>query len=69
MAIKNNLKKREQSVTEMVPTEYHEFLDVFDEQKSNWFLESRPWDHKIEMKEGFKPKSFKNLAELRKAHH
>ena len=60
MAMENNLKKKELSVTEMVPPEYHKFLDVFDEQKANWFLESQPWDHKIEMKEGFKPKSFKN---------
>ena len=60
MAIENNLKKKELSVTEMVPPEYHEFLDVFDEQKANRFPESRPWDHKIEMKEGFEPKSFKN---------
>ena len=60
MAIKNNLKKKELSVTEMVPPEYHKFLDVFDEQKANQFPESQPWDHKIEMKEGFEPKSFKN---------
>ena len=60
MAIENNLKKKELSVTEMVPLEYHEFLDVFDEQKANQFPESQPWDHKIEMKEGFEPKSFKN---------
>ena len=44
----------------MVPPKYHKFLDVFDEQKANQFPESRPWDHKIEMKEGFEPKSFKN---------
>ena len=60
MAIKNNLKKKELSVKEMVPPEYHDFLDVFDEQKANRFPESQPWDHKIEMKEGFEPKSFKN---------
>ena len=35
MAIENNLKKKELSVTEMVPLEYHEFLDVFDEQRAN----------------------------------
>ena len=44
---------------EIVPLEYHEYLDVFDEQKANCFSESRSWDHKIEMKEGFEPKSFK----------
>ena len=60
MAIENNLKKKELSVTEMVPPEYHEFLDVFDEEKANRFPESQSWDHKIEMKEGFEPKSFKN---------
>src|SRR5271155_5554831 len=28
--------------------------------KQTEFPDSRPWDHKIEMKEGFEPKSFKN---------
>ena len=60
MAIKNNLKKQEKSVEEMVPKEYHEFLDVFSEEKAARFPESKPWDHKIDMKEGFEPKSFKN---------
>ena len=60
MAIKNNLKKQEKSVEEMVPKEYHEFLDVFSEEKGVRFPESKPWDHKIDMKEGFEPKSFKN---------
>ena len=31
-------------------------------QKANWFLMSWPWDHKIKMKEGFEPKSFKNYS-------
>ena len=35
MAIEANLKKREIPVTELVPLEYHEFLDVFDEDKAN----------------------------------
>ena len=60
MAIKANLKKKEIPVTELVPLEYHEFLDVFDEDKANRFPESQRWDHKIDMKEGFKPKAFKN---------
>jgi hypothetical protein len=29
-------------------------------KRHNCFPESRPWDHKIEIKEGFEPKSFKN---------
>ena len=60
MAIENNLKKQEQTVEEMVPKEYHEFLNVFSEEKAARFLESKEWDHKIDMKEGFEPKSFKN---------
>ena len=60
MAIKANLKKKEVPITELVPSEYHEFLDVFDEAKANRFPESCKWDHKIEMKEGFEPKAFKN---------
>ena len=46
------------SVKEIVPTEYHNYLDIFDEDKANRFPDSRSWDHKIEMKEDFEPKSF-----------
>ena len=60
MAIEANQKKEKLSVKEMVPPEYHEFLNVFDEEKANRFPESKEWDHKIDMKEGFEPKSFKN---------
>ena len=34
-------------------------MDVFDKQTSDHFPTSQPWDHKIELKEGFEPKSFK----------
>ena len=44
---------------EQIPMEYHKFLDMFDEDKADRFPESRPWDHKIELKDGFQPKSFK----------
>ena len=60
MAIENNLKKQEHTVEEMVPKEYHEFLNVFSEEKAARFPESKEWDHKIDMKEGFELKSFKN---------
>jgi len=45
---------------EQIPEEYHEFLDIFDEKKADRFPEERVWDHKIELKDGFVPKSFKN---------
>src|ERR1700679_1811351 len=60
LAIKENEKRAELSVEEMVPEDLHDFLDVFDDNKANRFPESNVWDHKIDIKEGFKLKSFKN---------
>ena len=51
-----NSKKPELTPKQLVPEEY---LDIFDEEKANRYPESRPWDHKIEIKTGFEPKSFK----------
>ena len=48
------------SLKEQIPQEYHEYLDIFDEDKADRFPSSRSWDHKIELKEGFQPKSFKS---------
>ena len=45
---------------ELVLEDLHKFSDVFDENKANQFPESNVWDHKIKMKEGFEPKSFKD---------
>src|SRR5271163_1398017 len=61
LAIKENEKggKKEISMEELVPEDLHDFLDVFNEKQADRFPDSRPWDHKIEMKEGFEPKSFK----------
>ena len=59
LAAAANSKKPELTSKEIVPKEYHKFLDVFDEEKANRFPESRPYDHKIEMKPGFQPKAFK----------
>jgi hypothetical protein len=60
LAIEENSKKQDKTDEQLVPAEYHEYLDIFSEEKAHRFPESRPWDHKIEMKEGFEPKSFKN---------
>ena len=40
LAIKENEKKEDKTVKEIVPTEYHDYLDVFDEDKANRFLDS-----------------------------
>ena len=60
LAIKENEKKAKLTNEELIPDNLHGFLDVFDKNKANQFPESNVWDHKIDMKEGFKPKSFKN---------
>jgi hypothetical protein len=60
LAIEENSKKIDKTDEQLVPAEYHKYLDIFSEEKAHCFPESRPWDHKIEMKEGFEPKSFKN---------
>ena len=39
----------------------HNYLGVFNENKAERFPGPRPWDHKIKLKEGFKPKSFKTI--------
>jgi hypothetical protein len=54
-----NLKKKDVPLEEQIPTEFHDFLDIFSEEKAARFPEPRPWDHKIEMKDTFVPKSFK----------
>ena len=61
LATKEDWKKEEKTDKELVPQEYHEYLDVFSKEKAARFPEStRSWNHKIEMKEGFEPKSIKN---------
>jgi hypothetical protein len=60
LAIEENSQKQDKTDKQLVPVEYHEYLDIFSEEKAHRFPESRPWDHKMEMKKGFEPKSFKN---------
>jgi hypothetical protein len=60
LAIKENEKKADLPVKKLIPEDLHNFLDVFDDNKANQFPESNMLDHKIDMKEEFEPKSFKN---------
>ena len=59
LAQNENAKKEERSVKEMVPTELHDYLDVFDKETAARFPESRPWDHAIDLKEDFVPQDCK----------
>ena len=57
--LKHDEKKENLPLKQLVPEALHDYLDVFDENKADRFPGLRPWDHKIELKEGFEPKSFK----------
>ena len=52
-------KDKERTIEEMVPKAFHKYLDVFSETAANRFPTSKPWDHKIELKEGFNPRPTK----------
>ena len=60
LAIAENLKKDDLTDEQIVPPEYHEFLDIFNEKRASRFPDKQPWDHKIDMKPDFEPKLFKN---------
>jgi len=44
---------------ELVPEEYREYWSVFKKIASEWFPESHPWDHRIDLKPDFIPKKAK----------
>ena len=54
-----NSKKPTVPLKDQIPKEFHEFLDVFSEKSAVQFPKPRSWDHKIELKDTFIPKSFK----------
>jgi len=54
-------EKKVISLEDLVPKEYHSYLHLFNKKSSEWFSESRSWDHKIEMKEDFQPKVLKSI--------
>lgn len=51
--------KEERPLHEIIPKEYHEFLSIFDEQKSQRLPPSRAYDHAINLKDRFIPRNFK----------
>jgi len=49
-------QKKSIPVEELIPEEYHKWLDIFNEKAADRFPKERSWD---KLKEGFEPKSFK----------
>ena len=45
--------KEEKTFKDLVPKEYHNFQSIFEKKASERFPESRPWDHRIELKDTF----------------
>jgi len=52
---KNQQEIKKLSVEEIVPTEYHDFLDLFDEKGSTELPPRRKVDHKINLIPGGTP--------------
>jgi len=50
-------EEKEVNPKDKVPKEFHEFLSVFSEEAASRMPKRKVWDHKIEIKEGFSPKS------------
>jgi hypothetical protein len=42
LAIEENSKKQDKTDKQLVPEEYHKYLDIFSEEKAHRFPESRP---------------------------
>jgi hypothetical protein len=59
LAQESNKDKKERTVGEMVPADYHKFLYVFNKKASEQFPKPKQWDHEINLKESFTPKSAK----------
>src|SRR5882762_10430592 len=43
--LKHDEKKETLPLEQLVPEAYHDYIDVFDENKANLFPEPRTWDH------------------------
>lgn len=51
--------KKEESLEDIVPKEYHDFEDVFSKTSFDELPAKKPWDHAIELKAGFEPRNCK----------
>ena len=49
-------KPKEKTPEELVPKEYHRFLEVFSKKESKCMSLWKPWDHTIDLKDMFKLK-------------
>ncbi|KXN87846.1 hypothetical protein AN958_08055 [Leucoagaricus sp. SymC.cos] len=52
--------KKSDNPRQIMPTEYHQYLNVFSEKKASRFPPDRKWNHKIELLPTFEAKPFPN---------
>jgi len=57
LAAEVNAKKKEKTAEELVPKEFHDYMKVFSDEEAARFPERKPWDHEINLRDDFKPKS------------
>jgi len=51
---------KKKPLEEEIPREYHRWIKTFDKKASDRFPSSKLWDHKIDLKPGFKPRKAKS---------
>jgi len=56
---KQNIRAAEQTVEELVPKRFWKWRKVFGKSESERMPVRKPWDHAIELKEGFIPRKEK----------
>ncbi|KAK7696535.1 hypothetical protein QCA50_001193 [Cerrena zonata] len=56
---KANKEEPPKPLTELIPKEYHSYLDIFEKKKAERFPEPRPYGHAINLKPDSQPKDFK----------
>jgi hypothetical protein len=51
LAIEENSKKMDKTDEQLVPAEYHKYLDIFSKEKAHRFPKSRPWCYDFDTNE------------------
>jgi hypothetical protein len=56
LAQKGLKDKPQKTAAQIVPSQYHDYLSVFNKKEANQFPSFKPWDHAIELKPDYVPK-------------
>ncbi|KXN88649.1 hypothetical protein AN958_06914, partial [Leucoagaricus sp. SymC.cos] len=53
-------KQQSDNPLDIMPKEYHHYMNIFSDKEAKQFPPSRKWDHQIELLPSFEPKAFPN---------